>query len=143
MRHYEEPVVAHCRTCNRPYCSRCLVYSFGPKKPPFCVACALSASGVRNTTKTTVAAAAPAPTADRRVERAQRRAEKSQAKATSRATKRAVKLGQVGVFPEEPRPTNVPVPKGLPTPASRYGAPVEHYVPTPEHYQAPAEHYVN
>ncbi len=57
MRHYEEPVVAHCRTCARPYCSRCLVYSFGPDKPPFCVGCALNASGVRNKNKPVVVTA--------------------------------------------------------------------------------------
>jgi hypothetical protein len=36
-----------CRVCKRPYCGSCLVYSFGPRKPPFCVPCALEAAGVR------------------------------------------------------------------------------------------------
>jgi hypothetical protein len=36
-----------CRACGRPFCHGCLVYSFGPKRPPFCVPCALEAAGVR------------------------------------------------------------------------------------------------
>jgi hypothetical protein len=121
MRHYEEPVVAHCRTCARPYCSRCLVYSFGPDKPPFCVGCALNASGVRNKNKPIVVVAAPEPTVDRRVERAQRRAEKAEAKSREKALKRAAKRGEAG--PDEveaPRTSNVPVPRGLPMPSSRF-----------------------
>lgn len=38
-----------CRQCRNSYCEECLVYSFGPKKPPFCVTCALNAAGVRRT----------------------------------------------------------------------------------------------
>lgn len=34
-----------CRTCRDEYCADCLVYSFGPAKPPFCVHCALVAAG--------------------------------------------------------------------------------------------------
>lgn len=48
LRHYEEPTAAVCRSCKGPFCTRCLVFSFGPKKPPYCVGCALIASGVRN-----------------------------------------------------------------------------------------------
>ncbi|MCU1369944.1 MAG: hypothetical protein JWO77_1138 [Ilumatobacteraceae bacterium] len=131
MRHYEEPEVARCRTCARPYCSRCLVYSFGPDKPPFCVGCALNASGVRNKNKPVpVGVAAEAPSVDRRAEKAQRRAEKADAKASARAMKRAAKNGEaVPASPEGPRTSNVPVPKGLPVPSSRF-APVgaEHAV---------------
>lgn len=130
MRHYEEPVVAHCRTCERPYCSRCLVYSFGPEKPPFCVGCALNASGVRNKNKPVpvAAAAAPAPTVDRRAERAQRRAEKAEAKAMARAMKRAGKHGDAPMAEAVPRTSNVPVPKGLPTPSARFAPQTEHAV---------------
>ena len=139
VRHYEEPVTAHCRTCQRPYCGRCLVYSFGPKKPPFCVGCALSASGVRNTSVSPMAPvqhAAP----DRRIERAQKRAEKTAAKAEARAIKRAGKrhgepVIETGAFPPavpvvdtEQRPTAIPVPTGLATPASRYAQQHEHAV---------------
>lgn len=48
LRHMEEPSTGECRNCHGTFCARCLVYSFGPKKPPFCVGCALVASGVRN-----------------------------------------------------------------------------------------------
>jgi len=128
MRHYEEPVVAYCRTCTRPYCSRCLVYSFGPDKPPFCVGCALNASGVRNKNKPIPVAAQAAPGPDRRAERAQRKAEKAEAKANARAMKRAAKRGDVAAEPATPRTSNVPVPKGLPTPSSRFAAQPEHAV---------------
>lgn len=47
VRHQFEPAVDRCRTCDQAFCVECLVYSFGPDKPPFCVHCALSASGVR------------------------------------------------------------------------------------------------
>jgi hypothetical protein len=36
-----------CRSCKRDHCSSCLVYPYGPRKPPYCVACALEAAGVR------------------------------------------------------------------------------------------------
>ena len=37
-----------CRVCQNSYCEECLVYSFGPKKPPYCVTCALAAAGIRH-----------------------------------------------------------------------------------------------
>ena len=129
-RHYEEPVVANCRTCNKPYCSRCLVYSFGPDKPPYCVGCALTASGVRSKPTTVTVVVEEAPATDRRVERAQRRAEKAEAKATMRAMKRAAKKGGPEVQPEAGPQTTVPVPPGIKTPSSRFAPP-------------PAEHAVN
>lgn len=121
MRHYEEPYVAHCRVCNRPFCGRCLVFAFGPDKPPYCVGCALTASGVRNNGKAVPMVAAPTPAVDRRIERAQRRADRAQEKATQKAMKRAAKNGQLPPGMEAPpRTSNVPVPKGLPTPSSRF-----------------------
>ena len=87
LRHYEESIDNRCRTCNHPFCSRCLVYSFGPKKPPYCVGCALTASGVRNSNHATIAPVAPQPSA-RRIEKAQRRLERAAAKASARAAKR-------------------------------------------------------
>ena len=98
MRHYEEPLMAYCRTCRNPFCNRCLVYAYGPTKPPYCVGCALFASGVRNgnnrvpappatiteASDLPAAGGAPAPlvmetspTMDRRAERAYKRAEKA------------------------------------------------------------------
>src|SRR3954452_22335003 len=37
-----------CRNCGNDFCSECLVYAFGATKPPYCVACALAAAGVRS-----------------------------------------------------------------------------------------------
>ena len=34
-----------CRTCGRPFCESCLVYSYGRGKAPYCVECALVAAG--------------------------------------------------------------------------------------------------
>ena len=46
-KHPHEMGVALCRRCGHSWCSTCLVYSFGPKKPPFCMSCAMFAGGVR------------------------------------------------------------------------------------------------
>jgi hypothetical protein len=46
-KHPHEPMVATCRRCAHPWCSTCLVYTYGPSKPPYCIACAMVASGVR------------------------------------------------------------------------------------------------
>ena len=119
IRHYEEPVVALCRTCAQAYCGRCLVFAFGPKKPPYCVGCALTASGVRSRNRNPV----PPPSADpdnvaptdKRVERAQQRAAKVEAKASAKAAKAAKKKGDAegqDDVPPEPRPTYVPAPTG-------------------------------
>lgn len=47
-RHGFELAEARCRNCGLSYCSECLVYSFGPNKPPYCISCALAAAGVRS-----------------------------------------------------------------------------------------------
>lgn len=36
-----------CGTCGRAYCAECIVYAFGPKKPPICKGCALARAGIR------------------------------------------------------------------------------------------------
>lgn len=121
MRHYEEPELARCRSCGRPFCARCLVFSFGADKPPFCVGCALNASGVRNRGQQIVVTAPAAPTVDKRAERAQRRLEKAEAKAQARAMKRAGKAtADPSADDGAPRPTAVPAPPGVATPQSRY-----------------------
>ena len=68
-----------CRECGNEFCSECLVYSFGPKKPPFCIACALAAAGVRTT-------AANAPVKPKKEL-------KKEVKARRRATKASQKHG--------------------------------------------------
>lgn len=131
LRHYEEPVTAHCRACGHPFCTRCLVFSFGPKKPPYCVGCALHAAGVRNGHRTVDAPYAPPsseptavpgaggpPLGDKRVERAYRRAERDALKAAAKAAKRAQRKGapvlvdSLAVAPVE-RSSQVPAPSQL------------------------------
>ena len=45
--HSFEAAMATCRSCANGYCTDCLVFAFGPAKPPYCVSCALIAAGVR------------------------------------------------------------------------------------------------
>ena len=118
MRHFEEPYVAHCRTCNRPFCGRCLVFAFGPDKPPYCIGCALNASGVRNKGQVPVAAAAPK--VDKRDERWRKREEKRAAKAEAKAAKAAAKAAATEVTAEAARTSNVPAPSHMTMPSSRY-----------------------
>jgi hypothetical protein len=47
-RHQFEAAVDRCRQCGNTFCGECLVYAFGEKQPPFCIPCALAASGVRS-----------------------------------------------------------------------------------------------
>ena len=46
-KHQFEAAEDTCRSCGNEFCGECLVYAFGPKKPPYCIACALTAAGVR------------------------------------------------------------------------------------------------
>jgi hypothetical protein len=48
-KHPFERMERHCRACGGEFCDECLVYSYGQRKPPYCVNCALSAAGVRST----------------------------------------------------------------------------------------------
>ncbi len=48
-RHQFEAAEDVCRTCGHDFCGECLVYAFGTGKPPYCLSCALAASGVRST----------------------------------------------------------------------------------------------
>lgn len=34
--------------CGYEFCGECLVYAFGAKKPPYCIACAVAAAGIRS-----------------------------------------------------------------------------------------------
>jgi hypothetical protein len=47
-RHQFEAAIDRCRQCGHGFCGECLVYSFGERQPPYCIPCALSASGVRS-----------------------------------------------------------------------------------------------
>jgi hypothetical protein len=50
-RHAFEKAAGLCRSCQLPYCAECLVFSFGPTKPPFCLPCALQAGGIRKSSR--------------------------------------------------------------------------------------------
>jgi hypothetical protein len=47
IEHPHEPAEGLCRQCGAAHCGDCLVYPFGPTKPPYCVPCAVQASGLR------------------------------------------------------------------------------------------------
>ena len=47
-RHLFDQAIDLCGRCGAEFCNDCLVYSFGPKKPPFCLPCAVEAAGVRS-----------------------------------------------------------------------------------------------
>jgi hypothetical protein len=97
MRHYEEPALDICKNCGRAFCSRCLVFPFGNHKPPYCVGCAITASGVRNRGKVV----AQAPKAERMT-----RAQRTQARADKRAMKKAQRQNQP-ILEEAPQPPSV------------------------------------
>jgi hypothetical protein len=46
--HNFELAETRCRNCGNEFCNECLVFAFGAGKPPYCVACALAAAGVRS-----------------------------------------------------------------------------------------------
>jgi hypothetical protein len=80
-KHPHEMGVALCRRCGHSWCSSCLVYAFGPKKPPFCLSCAMYAGGVRSS--------ASRPAMSSRQVKAQIKAVKAEAKAAAKAAKAA------------------------------------------------------
>jgi hypothetical protein len=47
-KHLFESAEDTCGKCGYEFCGECLVYAFGPKKPPFCIACAVAAAGIRS-----------------------------------------------------------------------------------------------
>lgn len=116
VRHYEEPTADTCRTCRNEFCSRCLVYAFGPSKPPYCVGCALAASGVRSNRHQIVVHQADT----RRPTRAERKAEKAARKLAAKHAKTAAPI--VAELAPEPL-TNGPVP----APAQHDGVHDQHH----------------
>ncbi len=51
--HEHRPATGVCRSCQAEFCGDCLVFSFGDLRPPYCIDCALVASGVRTAPATT------------------------------------------------------------------------------------------
>jgi hypothetical protein len=84
----------HCRNCGMQFCSECLVYAFGANKPPYCISCALAASGVRSN-------AARRPTLSKREIK---RIEKERKKADARGTKPTVEVAPAPVAAAAPAP---------------------------------------
>lgn len=74
-KHSYEAGVALCRRCGGSWCSDCLVYAFGPKKPPYCMSCAMVAGGVRTS--------AAHPAMSRKMLKAQMKAVEAEAKAAN------------------------------------------------------------
>ena len=77
-KHPHEQGAALCRRCGHGWCSNCLVYAFGAKKPPFCMSCAMVAGGVKSTSAL--------PPMSKRQLKAQMRAMKAEAKAAAKGT---------------------------------------------------------
>lgn len=94
-KHPHERGVAICHRCGMSWCAECLVYAFGPKKPPYCVGCAMYAGGVRS--------AATRPAIGRRELKARLKAAKVAAKAASRGDDQVGRDGE-RVEPAEPVP---------------------------------------
>jgi hypothetical protein len=46
-KHVFEGAEDACSTCGDQFCPECLVYAFGPNKPPLCIQCAVAAAGIR------------------------------------------------------------------------------------------------
>ena len=47
-KHLFEEAEDRCGSCGFEFCAECLVYAFGPKRPPFCIPCAVAAAGIRS-----------------------------------------------------------------------------------------------
>jgi hypothetical protein len=78
-KHPHEMGVALCGRCGGAWCGSCLVYAFGPKKPPYCMSCAMVAGGVRTS--------AALPAMPRKQLKAQMKALKVEAKAAAKAAR--------------------------------------------------------
>ena len=78
-KHPHEMGVALCRRCGGSWCGSCLVFAFGPKKPPFCMSCAMVAGGVRTS--------AALPAMSRKQLKAQMKALKAETKAAAKAAR--------------------------------------------------------
>ncbi len=126
-RHVEELSAGVCRSCQYGYCARCLVFSFGRNKPPFCIGCAIRAGGVRNTGISPRSAGEPAATigtisplaaaqtgpVDKRAERAYRRAEKAATRAAARASRKARSVSSDPTGSSAAPSSQVPAPSSL------------------------------
>lgn len=94
-KHPHEQGAGLCQRCGMAWCQECLVFAFGPKKPPFCVECAMFAGGVRS--------AAPRPAMHRRELKARMKAMKLAGKRPADVPAAfAAEPDEVGVTPALP-----------------------------------------
>lgn len=122
IRHFEEPIAGECRSCGLPFCRRCLVYAFGPKKPPYCVGCALAEAGVRQNARLH---SSPPPPPDRSVVKAERKAQREALKNERRMAKEAKKAA-ASAPPYDPSTALPPPPAAkVPAPSTLGGAAAE------------------
>jgi hypothetical protein len=93
-KHPHEKGASFCGRCGHPWCTTCLVYAFGAKKPPLCMGCAMVAGGVKT--------AAAMPAMPRRQLKAQMKAMKAHAKNEAKAEAKAAKAERSGSTEEPP-----------------------------------------
>ena len=94
-KHLFEGAEDRCGKCGYEFCGECLVYSFGAKKPPFCIPGAVAAAGIRSN-------AGVRPMADARELKALRKERRSAARKQRREQ-------------TVPEPSNEPMPNLDPT----------------------------
>lgn len=92
VKHLFEQAEDNCRHCGLRFCGDCLVYSFGPKRAPFCIACAITAGGVRSTS------------ANRAASRRELRAAAKERKSRRKGERQQVSEALANVMAEEPVP---------------------------------------
>lgn len=94
IKHPFERAEDSCRSCAKWYCGDCLVYAFGPRRPPYCIGCAIAAAGVRST--------AASPSASRRELRAAAKERRRERRNAGRPEK--VSEALASAIAEEPAP---------------------------------------
>ncbi|CAN5736786.1 hypothetical protein BH24ACT3_BH24ACT3_14230 [soil metagenome] len=98
VKHAFDIADGNCQRCGYAFCDTCLVYSFGTRQPPFCIACAVAAGGVR-------LSAANRPLLSAKEARLRARAHRRLEKETR---------GQLEVPPFPARADVIPAPQGPP-----------------------------
>lgn len=111
-KHPHERGAGLCRRCGDAWCNDCLIYAFGPTKPPYCMSCAMFAGGVRT--------AASRPALPKRQLKALQKAAKAEAKATAKADRRGAETepesANAAAATEAADPVDAPVTSDWETP---------------------------
>ena len=94
-KHPHEAATGLCRRCGHGWCSSCLVFAHGPKKPAYCMSCAMVAGGVKSS--------GAMPAMPKRELKSKMRAIKAEAKAEAKAAAKAAKAAKGATeVPEAP-----------------------------------------